>query len=401
MTIPAPILKNIRIILFLIAFIPRALLPFTGVINGITADSTTFLPVAESLVQGHGFADENGVPTAVRPPTYPLFLAGMMALGGGSIKVVQVIQALLTALIAPVLFELCLPLVGRTRAAIAGFLYAVDAVSLPSSTYVLTEAIGAVLLVLWFSSWIRIQRTERTGAFAWSGLLAGALAYQTMISILLQPAACALRLITKPGVWKKVVIAGFIFLLPLAAWSARNKAVLGEGTAIRSGGFGVLLWMTVHYDFPWLLSPFDERGEHLFKHRDRVSNHYSPKEEHRIYVRKAIKRIKENPPAAAFRATKAVFWAWVDVPGAMKTLDSKPAVKWILRIWNVGLILAALVGACSAIKFKEGRSALLILLYFTCFLAFLHPIPRYIMPVRPLVAFLAVFAGFRIPKVRA
>jgi len=400
MTIPEPIWKNIRIILFLIAFIPRAALPFTGVVNGITADSTTFLPVAESLVQGQGFADEDGAPTAVRPPTYPLFLAGMMALGGGSIKVIQVIQALLAALIAPVLFELCLPLTGRARAAIAGFLFAIDAVSLPASTYILTEALGAVLLILWFSAWIRILNTERASAFAWSGLLAGVLAYQTMISILLHPLACSLRFITKPGVWKKVVLAGLIFILPLAAWSIRNKTVLGEGTTIRSGGFGVLLWMTVHYDFPWLLSPFDERGEHLFTHRDRVSNHYSPKEEHRIYVRKAVKRIKENPPAAAFRATKAVFWAWVDVPGAMKTLDSKPAIKWVLRTWNVGLILAGLIGACTAIKFKEGRAALLILLYFTCFLAFLHPIPRYFMPVRPLVAFLAAFAGLTITKER-
>jgi hypothetical protein len=381
-----------KVILFVCALAARLILPTVG-FPATVSDSGTYLSAARGLVSGAGLVDESGRPTAFRPPTYPFFLAGMLVLAGGSLVGVQVIQALLSALLAPLVMELLEARAGRRRALIAGWILALDPVSIPPSAYILTEAIGSALILLWLAAWSRADRDGRPRFYAWAGLLGGTMIYQTMITLLLHPLAMSLRVLRRPSTWRRALVSAFIFAIPFTAWTYRNKLVLGEGTAVRSGGFGFLLWSSANYDFPWLLSPYDERGDHIFRQEKRVQARLDAQAAHRVYMRKAIARIRAEPLAFAARAAKGAFWSWVEVPGAMKSLDRYPLIRWGLRGANALIILLAILGAPRAMRTREGRIAIGTILYFTFFHAPLYPIPRYFIPIRPLLAVLSAFAA--------
>ncbi len=376
-------------VLFALAFLPRIILPFIG-FDGQVSDTTTYLTMARGLVSGAGMVDEQGALTAFRAPSYPLFLAGMLVLSFGRLMGVQILQAFLHALIAPLLYERLLSRLGARRAFLAGLVFALDPVSIPSPAFILTEAIGACLLVLFAGAWSRIETSDRASSHAWAGLLGGTLLFQTMITMALQPAAMAWRLVRRPRSWEKILLASLIFVLPMAAWTMRNREVLGEGTAVRSGGFGFLLWASMNYDFPWLLSPYDERGNYIFIQEQRVARHLEAGEAHGVYLAKALARMRAEPIACAARIVKGAFWSWVEVPGAMKSMDRMPAVKWTLRAANILLLILAIAGIPGALRHRDGRIALAIIAYFALLHAPLYPIPRYYLPVR---AFLAVLVA--------
>ncbi len=383
--------KRPLLVLFALALSARLLLPAVGY-AGLVSDSGTYVDAGRSLAAGLGFADAEGRPTAFRPPTYPFFVAFCLLLSGGRLAAVQVAQALLASLLPPLVFELVERRAGRRRAWLAGLLLALDPVSVPFSALILTEALGSVLLAAWYLGWLSVLRANRLRDYAGSGLVAGILVYQTMITQLLQPIALVLRWLTGRGVWRGVALGVCLFVLPMAAWTIRNRVVLGETTAVRSGGFGFLLWATMNYDFPHLLNPYDPRGEHIFTQETRVARHYTPAEAHRVYTRKALARFRAEPLTCAWRVAKASFWSWTDVPGAMKSLDEMSWVKTLLRALNAALLLGALAGVPTAARTREGRLAIGILLYFAVFHAALYPIPRYFVPIRPFLALLCGFA---------
>lgn len=385
------LLGHARVIIFFAALAPRLVMPFIG-FSPMVSDSPSYLVMAEGLLAGEGFTGHDGEPTTFRPPAYPVFLTGMLALSGGKVIGVSIIQALVAAACAVVIFELLVPLLGRGRAFIGGMIFAWDPVSIPSSGVVLTEALGAALILLWFAAWIRSRRHNRISSYAWAGLLGGAVIYQTMITLLLHPLACAGRFLRAPGRLDKIVLSLMIFLIPMFAWSIRNSIVFDKATVVRSGGFGALLWATTNYDFPWLLSPYDPRGEHIFQQFDRTAEHFGEGGDHGIYMAKATKRVFAEPVMSAVRVVKASFWAWADVPGAMKTLDSRPAVKWIMRVSNILILIFAGVGLLRGRHDPGARTAAGIVLYFGIFLAPLFPIPRYFLPIRPMLAILAAFS---------
>ncbi|MEK8023974.1 MAG: hypothetical protein AAB229_09230 [Candidatus Hydrogenedentota bacterium] len=383
--------RRYRLALFLIAFSARLILPALG-FNPIASDTATYLSMGRGIVDGVGMVDEAGVLTAFRSPTYPVFLAGMLKLTGGSLTGIQIIQALIASLVPLVVFEILLPHVGIVRAFLGGIILALDPISIPPSAYILTETIGAALLLLWVAAWSRSMRFGRGCAFFMTGLIGGGLVYQTMITLILHPISVGLRYLTKPRSWKLCLLSLFIFLIPMGLWTVRNRAVFGEGTAVRAGGFGFLLWASMNYDFPWLLSPYDDRGDYIFRQEKTVAKHYPPNEIHALYMRKGLARILAEPLACAMRAVKGTFWSWVEVPGAMKSLDRMPAVKWGLRGANLVILLLALAGLPGALRTPEGRIAAAVIAYFVLFHAPLYPIPRYFIPVRPELALLAAFA---------
>jgi len=383
--------SKLSVLLFVLALSLRLILPAIG-FSGEVSDSPTYLSEATGLITGEGFINPQGHLTAFRPPVYPIFLAGILAISGGKIVGVQIIQAIFYSLLAPIIFNFLLPLVKEKRAFFGAFIFAVDPASIPFTALILTEAIGAVMIFLWYLSWGRISRSGRVLEYIWSGLLSGILILNTMITQLLQPLALILRMLFFRKEWLKIILSGMIFILPLTAWTVRNKTVLGESTAVKSAGFGFLLWATMNYDFPWLLNPYDKRGEYIFTQEKRVAKKFSPAEQHEIYFRKAVARFRAEPALCVYRVMKASLWSWIDVPGAMKTLDDYPRIRLLFRIINVSILLIALSGVPSAFKYREGRLAFGIILYFAFFHAPLFPIPRYYLPIRPLLAVLCSFA---------
>lgn len=385
--------RRIALALLVVALAGRFLLPAANVLPS-APDQRSYEAVAESIARGEGFS-MNGRPTAFRPPTYPFFLAALHAVGLGAHRAVAFVQGALAAAVAPALFLWLRSRTGRPAAAAAGAVHAVHPVDLPVSAFILTEAVGTVLLFLLVVLLDRAWRSGRDRDWAAAGLAGGVLAYQTMITLLALPLAAAAAVAVRRDrrTLRAAAVALAAFLLLPAAWTARNRLVLGAATPVREYGFASLLWETTEWDFRTLPNPYEPGFaaiERVVADLMRERGMEGMKAE--LWDR-AVENMTRHPVRTAGRFGRAIALAWFEIPGAMKSLDPYPALRWGMAAFHWAVLFAAWTGFLVAAR--DGRLAplgfpLAAVLYFSLFLTPLLPIPRYLVPVHPYVA---AFAG--------
>lgn len=196
-------------------------------------DPDNYLPMARSIADGRGFSRPDGVPTAYRPPLYPVLLAPISRLPEPS-------QPWAIALLHAVLGGATAGLVGSTarrwglspsRSAIAAMIVALDPVLVAQSRSVMTETSAAFLVAVTLRVWADPDGPNRRGAVV-AGLLFG-------LSSLCRPsllATTALLLsafaVFGPGTIRtrliRSSIAGAVLVAVLCPWAIRNAVRLGE-----------------------------------------------------------------------------------------------------------------------------------------------------------------------------
>lgn len=111
-------------------------------------DRDQYRAIAENLVAGRGFSDpRTGLPTAYRPPVYPLVLSTLLAFGGGSLSI-GVLQLLLGTATVGMTCAAGRLLGWRHRATLAALLVACDPLLLHNTALVMTETTAAYLATL-------------------------------------------------------------------------------------------------------------------------------------------------------------------------------------------------------------------------------------------------------------
>src|SRR5689334_19523068 len=276
-------------------------------------DGRVYAQIAVNMLEQHVFSHESQppyVPSIIRLPGYPLFLAGVYKIfGHGNNTAVRVVQALIDTLtcvlIALVAFAWAVADERRHRAAVVAF--ALAAVCPFTAIYlatVLTEvitnflAVAMVLTVTW-----AFKSTElRRSLVCWgvSGLIVG-------LAVLFRPdsglfaAAVGVTIVLWFG-WrrdfKRLVLSGaclsLVFCLVLVPWTIRNYRVfhlfqpLSPAHGEMPGEFvprGYLLWLRTWLDDERYISPviwslddrpiritdFPERAFDSKEERDRVA----------------------------------------------------------------------------------------------------------------------------------
>src|SRR5689334_21992914 len=276
-------------------------------------DGRVYAQIAVNMLEQHVFSHESQppyVPSIIRLPGYPLFLAGVYKIfGHGNNTAVRVVQALIDTLtcvlIALVAFAWAVADERRHRAAVVAF--ALAAVCPFTAIYlatVLTEvitnflAVAMVLTVTW-----AFKATELRRSLVWwgvSGLIVG-------LAVLFRPdsglfaAAVGVTIVLWFG-WrrdfKRLVLSGaclsLVFCLVLVPWTIRNYRVfhlfqpLSPAHGEMPGEFvprGYLLWLRTWLDDERYISPviwslddrpiritdFPERAFDSKEERDRVA----------------------------------------------------------------------------------------------------------------------------------
>jgi 4-amino-4-deoxy-L-arabinose transferase-like glycosyltransferase len=198
----------------------------------VTPDSTQYMALARSLLGGEGYLAD-GVPTSRWLPGYPIFLAGLFWLFGESTLWVGLVQSLLHATNALVLFFLGRRLFGNGVGVTAGFMAALYPFYLFFVPILLTETITVLLASL---SLLFIYRAGegRPWDFFWAGLFSGGAA-------LIRPGYLTLALL----------------MIPYLFWMGRRK--LRRTTVGVSLATGVVVLMLL----PWALHNLKLQGNFL------------------------------------------------------------------------------------------------------------------------------------------
>jgi 4-amino-4-deoxy-L-arabinose transferase-like glycosyltransferase len=211
----------------------------------LNPDSAGYYVPGRNLVMGDGF--NLGLR---RTPTYPLFIAGVVALAGEDLQALVTVQH---ALFGPVLviltFVLGRLLAGRLVAFLAAGLSAISGPLLLYEHYVMTEVPFAILLM---AVLVTLVLAQRRGGFGWPalcGLLFGALILCRPVGQILAPIVVGVLLLG-PGGWRQrglaVAVTALCATIVVLPWMAYNQRTQGVFTIAGSGRF--LLARTLKMD---------------------------------------------------------------------------------------------------------------------------------------------------------
>ncbi len=205
---------------------------------GTLTDPDLYLPLARSLASGRGFCLWAGMPTAHRPPLYPILLmpvVGLLDEGHWALGIAALHIALGLGTIALTYGTARRWGYGPGRSTIAAAIVALDPVLLVQSRPVMTETLAALLVAACLAA---STVSGRRGAFL-SGVVFG-LAALCRPSLLPGAGLVGLaRLAIGTGGWRRRAIETGLFaaglVVVMSPWALRNARRFGEP-----------IWTTTH-----------------------------------------------------------------------------------------------------------------------------------------------------------
>ncbi len=346
--------------------------------------------IAQSLVEGHGYAVRSNltgemIPVAYRPPLYPLFLAGVFRVAGVSEHAGLLAGLALDGLVAVVILLVGWLASGRIWTGIlAGLFYTFhfpewnDVVRL-LGTPIYTLLVGVLLLVLWGTL---VRPSARR--FAATGLVTGLIG-------LARPTGPFILLVVLAWLWFAIPVSRgqrlrwlggtlLCFLLVLSPWVVRNYAVFGKLVLSDTNG-GINLYLSTLG-----ATPYQPRSVYPAELQARLAN-VNEFEADRIQREEAIRNILADPASYARLCAKRLIMFFFRLRSPES--DWIPTPKSVLM--GGPFYLLAFLGWWRT-KGRQ-RTFATFLALFVLYTALLHvPImaqPRLFFPVLPCLAPLA------------
>jgi hypothetical protein len=211
----------------------------------LNPDSAGYYVPGRNLAAGEGF--DLGLR---RTPTYPLFIAGAVALVGEDLQSIATLQHFVFGpLLVALTYVLGRLLADRMLATLAAALTAVSGPLLLYEHYIMTEVPFAILLL---ATLVALVLAQRRGSLGWTmltGVLFGALILCRPVAQVLAPIVVWVLLLG-PGGWRarcaSVAVAATGVLLLVVPWMAYNAQT--HGVFAIAGGGRFLLARTLKMD---------------------------------------------------------------------------------------------------------------------------------------------------------
>jgi len=192
-------------------------------------DADDYHQLATRLVEGRGYVNAADMPTAWRPPAYPVFLAGVYEIAGVSVLKATIVQVILGGLTVLMLTVLGAMILGWPRGLIAGVIAAVYPAFVWLPRLLLSENLSLFLMLVSLSAIILYLRTSR---IIWIVVFGVLCALNSLVrgGNLFLPMVVALGLLLLHWRnWKQLVAPllamTIAFIVTLLPWTIRNYRV--------------------------------------------------------------------------------------------------------------------------------------------------------------------------------
>ena len=365
-------------------------------------DLDSYRSLARNLAAGKGFVAHAGsgpdLPNVARTPVYPLFLAGVIRLGGDRLGLFLAAQCLLGAATCGLTVLLAARWLPSRLAAIAGLLVAIDPNSVVRCADLRTETLFTLLLVA--GACVVTWRSDKPWAWLCGGLL-------WSLATLTRPIAAWLWIIalvvvvTTTLTWRARAVCLAAFLagyLPLEGiWMARNAALTGRWFVSTIATHNLLMYRAAGVEAEKSSTSLEvmqcrfaaECGDVQFV-RDRASFARSLE----CYRQKAMSVLS----TARRNAIEQTVVGWGRVlfgPGA-RSIDAmlrepRAATRWWPPLYGVGLALVSGLSILGAVRLRSGGVLLTALVFYFVILAGgPESNSRFRVPITPMLAVLAV-----------
>ncbi|HOF67540.1 MAG TPA: glycosyltransferase family 39 protein [Candidatus Fermentibacter daniensis] len=220
-------------------------------------DAAHYALLARNLVEGNGFSNSPGHPTAFRPPLYPAVVSVIFRAVGERYRAVYLLQAVLYALAATGLAWFAYRMAGLRSMYFTGILVAVNPSALEMTGMLMTETLFAFLLVCCL---LLLYKAFQGGSgrlpspgllyYAGAGLLLGAATLCRPNAAGCSLMAAAVILVRRREAFGIRLASAAVLLLasalPVAPWMMRNNELFGSPCITTTGGIN--FWDFRHRD---------------------------------------------------------------------------------------------------------------------------------------------------------
>ncbi len=380
----------------------------TGVLllmpDALVADPDGYRHLAENLLR-HGTFGRELLPTAYRPPLYPLALVPCVAMGPAARAAIGTLHVLLGLATVLLLFRLARRLELGPYALVAAALVACDPILLAQSTLAMTETLAVFLVVAALSCLAAACERPTTGRVAVAGAVSAA-AGLCRPGLLLWTVAAAIllpMLIKRPkrlGAFAAFAAAAAVVLAP---WVARNQIQFGRPILTTThGGYTLLLGNN-----PWFYEYLRSGAPGSVWNADEFHRSRTVADDELLADREAhaeaLRNIRREPGMFWRSCLVRVGRLWQLVPHQLVPDESSPRrfARQAVGLWYLVEFLLAAFGV-RAVWTARGRSAsagrtwvwcLLLLVCVTLVHTFYWTNMRMRAPLMPAIA-LAAAAGF-------
>lgn len=219
-------------------------------------DARQYRELADSLAAGDGFllrrGDHRG-PDLDRTPAYPLFVS-LFGSGWDSVPPFVVIQHALVFVTALVAGAWARARIGEAYAAVFAFaIVALDLTTMTYASYLLTETLFTLLLVVALAAWPLRGDGNPTARSAVAGLAWGLATLTRPITFYLAPLTLGVALLgarRRPAVLRDAAVALLCGIVVVGAWMARNHALSGSAVLSTIEGENILHYRAALVSLP-------------------------------------------------------------------------------------------------------------------------------------------------------
>lgn len=377
--------KRLLFAILISALTLRLIVAFTSQ-TSVTYDSLGYDQRALSIVSGEGYSF-HGRPTAVKPPLYSIFLAGIYKIFGHNYLFVRIIQSIIGAITCIIIYYLGKEILGKAVGIVSAILFIFYPVFIKSSVQLLTECLFTLMISLISLYILRISRggSLKNAIFlgAWLGI--SVLTRSLMVffvPLILFLIAFNFIQINKNSKLKILITITISFLLLVSPWVIRNYIVY-HAFVLGGTQAGEVLYTSYNPRQGYLYG-FTTNDE-VIAFASTIENEV---ERSGFLFKKALESIKERiREVPRMEVLKVVFfWSIFD----WEILSADPG-RGVYNFFYVFFLPFSIVGAMLLWKdFKKYSVLFIPVIFFQLLALVFFGSPRYRMAIEPS---LIIFAG--------
>lgn len=388
--------RIISLILLLVAFSLRLAAALIIPLDyRLELDALRYITIARHIVTLGVFGVEPGVPYALIPPGYPVFVAIVFALTNQSLLIVRLTQVVLGTLIVWLTYLIGREASSRPIGLLSALIGALYPVWIIWSVLFLTETLYAVLLLAFTWCLIRSLKTCTTKYAILTGASFGlALLTREVFFFfpLLLPLALWIGHIPWQRAWRYLVVFAVIALVVLSPWLTRNALTFGQ--IFYTERLEALRYTLTGSGY---LSPY---YAHLADDEGGDSSPSKPLSEatqrrHELYGAPSewlnVRFLLSDPATYLRHLINRFVELWLH-PNGLESLPDNWAIRAVYVALHVGMLGLAGIGLVVGLRRRDQATGVigLLLAYTTGVLLFFRgPIPRYTLPFLPMIFVLA------------
>lgn len=218
----------------------------------IRRDSEGYIQVAVNLLGGHGISlrtEPPYVPSALRTPVFPMFIAFFYKLFGNSYLIIAIAQVVISLITVALTYLLGLKLLSENEAWIGALLFALSSAPAIYAVFILSETLFTLLLILVLLAMVLYRERKQICWLVAAGIIAGLAILCRPVAAYFPVLAVGLIWLAEPGKLRKSLTGIFAFLLVctlvVGPWVWRNMRQLGIPVISTISSYNLLFYNAV------------------------------------------------------------------------------------------------------------------------------------------------------------